>query len=219
MKRVGWCLEIALVAVGLTGCGDFSIGKKEYPTVAVAYSLDAVKQISPTITDGDDPQTYGQARYDVGPGSRLLLRYESFSTYTDKVDVSGTKKVKVQLTVESDPSEARTRLKLCPLLADWMMLATWRSAHPFGPGGQWQTQGADFETPSCVSAEAVPASPDPDYKPEELIFDMTKWFVDFPRGRGINYGWVVTATSDVRLVGETSGAHSPRVFFEKFLGF
>ena len=32
----------------------------------------------------------------------------------------------------SDPEEARERLKLCPLTMDWMMLATWRLAHPFG---------------------------------------------------------------------------------------
>ena len=57
----------------------------------------------------------------------------------------------------------------------------------------------------------------PSYKPDRLLFDMTQWFIDYPRGRGLNYGWVLTASDSVEVIGDSSPSLSPRVLFEKYL--
>ncbi len=211
-------LALPLLAL-LSGCGYPYLGGTTAPSVSQTFSLDAVKQISPDIVGGDTPSAYGQAAYDLASEARLLFRYESFSTHVSNVNLENNKRVLVQVTVESDPSEARTRLKLCPLVSDWMMLATWTLAHPFGLGGQWKSPGADYDGSACESAQPVPVTPDLDYKPERLFFDMTQWFVDYARGRNVNYGWVLKASGTVRVVGDTSASNSPRVYFEKYLTY
>lgn len=210
-------ISVALVLL-LSGCGFPFIGGGT-PSITQTFSIDAVKQIHPGIVAGDTPATYGQAHYEIGE-ARVLLRYESFSTHTQSVDLGtdSSKKVWVEVTVETAPTDARAHLKLCPLTADWMMLATWRHAHPFGVGGRWTREGADFDETSCQTADPVPASPGPSFVPERLKFDMTQWFVDFARGRSLNYGWVLTSAEPVKIVGETSPSRSPRMIFDKYVG-
>lgn len=211
----------AVFAVLLSGCGYPYLGGTLAPSVAQSFSVEAVKQIAPEFTAGDTPEAYGQSHYEVGPEKRLLLRYENFSSHVHTVNLGAdnSKKVWVQVAVESDPAEARARLELCPLVADWMMLATWRFAHPFGSAGRWQTAGSDYEAGGCVRAAPVPAQPDDSFKPDRIQFDMTQWFIDYPRGRGLNFGWVLKASDAVRVVGETSPGLSPRVLFEKYVGY
>jgi hypothetical protein len=215
MKRV----MVGLLALTLGGCGKMFIGGNG-PSISQSYLLDGVKLIAPWITEGDSAGAYGLSAYRVSSDSRLLLRYESFSKHTESVDLGsdGSKKVIVQVTVSSDPAEARERLELCPLQADWMMLATWQQAHPFGLSGQWKAAGADYDELGCQKAEPVPAAPGPTFKAERLEFDMTQWFKDYPRGSNRNYGWVLLSDGLVKVIGETSASESPRVLFDSFLG-
>lgn len=215
MKRIPW-----LLLVLLSGCAEpFGSGPRQ--SVGQSYSLDAVKRISPSITAGDAVETYGQGTYEVGPASRLLLRYENFSQHTSYVDVEAdpakNKRMWVYLTVDGDAGVARAQVKLCPLVVSWMMLATWRYYHPFA-GGKWKADGGDYEATACQSAVALSTTPDPTEKPQLLRFDMTDWFIDYLRGRNLNHGWIAVSDTAVRVVGETSPSLSPRVLFDKYLG-
>jgi hypothetical protein len=57
-------------------------------------------------------------------------------------------------------------LELCPLEKNWIMLATWLAAHPFGPGGIWQNAGGDYADDNCISAAAGDEA-------DELVFDIS----------------------------------------------
>ena len=64
--------------------------------------------------------------------------------------------------------------------------------------------GGDLDEETCVS---------PREEGGHAYFDMTAWFVDYVRGRGINYGLAMKSAADVRVLGETSGSSSPRLLW------
>jgi hypothetical protein len=192
----------------LAGCGlRSSIDEKE-------YSFDGVK----LIVRGDDKpyrsNYFLQESYDLATDRRLLLRFESFSDHSKNVTVTGDNKVMVQVTLvnEQDSERATKSFHLCPLSQDWMMLATWDRAHPFSDSGNWEKQGGSFDPHSCLkranATMAAGGTPSP-----AVQFDATRWYKDYPQGRGQNLGFVLVSNDKLTIFGEKSGTFSPRILF------
>lgn len=189
--------------IALAGCERLGKGING----SQVYSLDGVKRIAPEITRGDDPTTYTQASYALSPTSRLLLRFESFAEYVGSINADLVD-IRMRVAVVDPPKlvDALGALRLCPLIENWMMLATWTHAHPFG-GGRWATPGGTHDEAGCVTAAAVPGDT------RALQFDLHQWFLDYARGRAANYGLLLIATAPVEILGDTSGTYSPRILF------
>jgi hypothetical protein len=205
MKRLLTAASIALqgCALAVTGGGE---------PVPQSFSMNGVKRISPSVARGDDPSSYLQDSYPVAPDSRLLFRFEELSTRDlSRIRVSAPDKVEVQVAAVSaaEAAVAKDRLELCPVTRNWMMLATWSSAHPFGGAdGEWARPGGDHDAAGCVKAHKT--------EDQRLLFDVTTWFVDYPRGRGLNYGLLLRSESAaVSVVGERSGSYSPRILWKE----
>lgn len=195
----------------LSGCGKLLSKVSTQQT----YSLDAVKLIAKSISQGEDPSTYGQSQYEVNSERRLLLKFEELSKYVDSVDLSSGKKLELQISVGGNAEEVLNSLKICPLLHSWMMLATWEYAHPFGEKtNKWKTPGGDYDEYDCVSGKLKPFQKKGDER--TLLFDVTEWFKNFPRARKTNDGLIVISSSIVKIIGETSGSFSPRLIFDSF---
>lgn len=178
------------------------------------YSMDGVHLISPSFSSGQDPRTFLQPEYALSDTERLLVRFESLGAKESSVSLADGRKVKVQIGLVHgvDPDQAEASLVLCPMVHDWMMLATWTAGHPFGASGRWNSPGGDFESSGCVSG--VKSDSD---GTNILSFDVTQWFVDYVRGRGVNYGQILYAPNGkkIEIMGETNGTFSPRISWLK----
>jgi hypothetical protein len=201
---------IFFFSVLLTACALEDLRGTASPQL---YSMDGVKLVGDGIEDMQDPATFGQASYPISPSRHLLLRFESFRDKWDSIDTSPGKKVQVQLAVldSGQLGSAVNSLRLCPVTRNWMMLATWRLAHPFGQDGKWAQLGGDYDGAGCVQG-MLPSTPDG----KSILFDMTQWFTNYPRARGLNYGLILISDSPTAVAGETSGSYSPRILFDQF---
>lgn len=174
-------------------------------------SMDGVKLIALHVAQGDAPHTFDQTSYQVDEDQRLLLRLESLMSEVDKISVEGGKKVWLEVAVPTaeEASNAAADLELCPITRNWMMLATWIYAHPFG-AGTWDQPGADLDEAGCMRGSVKDSG-------KVIQFDATKWFVDYPRGRRENYGLALVAKDAVMVMGERGGSYSPRLVFENYI--
>ncbi len=188
----------------ITGCG-LEMGTTD-PT-AREYSLDAVKQIGSGI-NGRDRATFTQDRYAIGPERRVLLKYEKLMERVPYVRTDSGNEVVLKVWVLGDAAAvtaARASLKVCPLTRNWMMYASWDRAHTM-VGGGW-TPGGEVDMEGCVSHSA-PGSGDS----EGLVhFKVTRWFLDYPVARDVNYGLALLSDVEVNIVGDRSGSRSPRL--------
>jgi hypothetical protein len=162
----------------------------------------------------DASDSFYQATYRVDSSRRLLLRFESFSRKASEVVLTEKDGVEIQigLLAGQDQDQAIASLKLCPILKNWMMLATWEMAHPFHSSGRWGNPGGDYDTSECMTAQA---------KPKEgatvipLVFNVTPWFRNTVRGRGQDLGLVLVADRAWEIAGDQSTAYSPRISYRK----
>ncbi len=183
-------------------------------TAERVISLDGLKLISEPPDTG---KAFGSEAYRVASGRRLLMRFEGLATRAMGIDLSNGKRA--LLTLRCKPGEcveqANDALKICPVVRNWMMLATWTQAHPFGDGN-WAQPGGDYDEPSCIAPheeEAASRSNDP----ELLRFDITNHIIDYTQGRRTNYGWILISDDELTIYGETSGPFSPRLTFDEFI--
>ena len=183
-------------------------------TLREEFSLDGVKLIYPSMSKPDASDSFSQATYQVDSNRRLLLRFESFSKKASEVVLTEKDGVEIQIGLLSgqDKDQAVASLKLCPVLKNWMMLATWEMAHPFHSSGRWGKPGSDFDTSECMTAVA---------KPKEgatvipLVFNVTPWFRNTVRGRGQDLGLVLIADRAWEIAGDQSTSYSPRISYRK----
>ncbi len=170
--------------------------------------LDGVKLISVDVDQADDPRCYGQRQYTVSESSRLLLRYEDLKSVLSKVRLDEPNQVEIQVSAqnEKEATTAQHHLKLCPLTLNWMMLATWRAAAPFG-SYRWSVPGGDYDLEGCILAQTVSKL--------QLRFNVTPWFIQYPKGRNINYGLILLADQEVTIIGEQSGADAPQILWKE----
>lgn len=205
MRELGQWLFLLFVLFCLFSC---SIGG---PIVNEVFSLDGIKLISEGNENLNDAGALGQDLYEVAPNKHLLMRYEEMN---EKAGGFGSSKLYLQLTLveENKVDAAKGSLKVCPVTRNWMLLATWELAHPFGPGGRWENKGGDFDAVGCVKGKSYEK---PQTKEEErsLWFDLTQWFEDYPKARSMNYGLILLSDSPIQILGETSGTYSPRLNF------
>jgi len=160
---------VMIVGISFVSCGDLTSGgsdvnnKKELREQA--FSFDGIKLISDSIDDGRSEETYNQMSYVVSPTSRILIRYEDLANRVDQVH-TGKLPIRVRLTaIDTAAADiVRNHFHVCPITSNWMMLATWTSAHPFDRfGGRWSTPGGDFDSSGCVQSIALPEEvPDAD---------------------------------------------------------
>jgi hypothetical protein len=196
-----------LVLLATSACGyRVSVEKNE-------KSFDGVKLLVAGQDTPYDKAHYNQDHYDLGPGRRLLLRFEALANHS--VTIAGDHQVIVQVGLEhSEDSElATSSLLLCPLSTDWMMLATWTRAHPFSDSGSWNRPGGDFDPQSCITRSNKTQKENGDFA-AEVQFDATRWYTDYPRGRNQNFGFALIAKEPISILGETSGSLSPRILFD-----
>lgn len=201
-----WGMVLTLLLT--SGCGLARLGFGSIPS---EYSLDGVKRLSPG-TASDDSTTWGQSAYRVSAQSHLLLRFEKLDSHVSHIDTTSPNAVEIQVSL-TDPSEmdlALTELQLCPVTRSWMMLATWELAHPFMGGERWTAAGGDYEPAGCVVGTQVESST------KTISFDVTQWFKDYPRGRGVNDGLLALSIQPIHIVGDQSGSYSPRISFQEF---
>lgn len=201
----------------LTGC-DVKLGNGTTATRQV--SLDGVKLIAAEISNSSDATTMGQSRYQIAFTRRLLLRFEDLSERAMDITVAPDKKVELHIYCLDYPTcntDAVTELKLCPLTRDWMMLATWNYAHPFGSGA-WQHPGGDYDEGGCLTPNSEAIDPSAT-EPVPLKFDIKNWVIDYAQGRKKNDGWVLVPESQAvfEVYGEQSGRYSPRLKFDEYL--
>lgn len=194
----------------LSSCGLLKVG--EGVAEPQSYSFNGVKLIRPDISKGDDARTMLQSQYSISNFSRLLLRFEDFLSKVDSISLGNGRRVNVHITVDgssgvngSDVNQAQTDLVLCPVLTNWMMLATWYKAYPMGNSGVWKAQGGDYLSEACIAASS--------HVDDTLQFDVTDWVVNYAIGRHQNYGLLLisNSSSTYGILGDTNGANSPRI--------
>jgi len=208
-KAVFWFAAGAIVA----GCAPIGMGSGyEDPPKPMIYAFDIVKRIEPGVTAEADPNEFKQDVYGLGPQARLLMRFKDLLPHVSDVRIDGDNKVQVQLTVVGDAADAAAAadaISVCALTRHFMMFATWDAAHQFGTTGRWKTPGGDFDRAECAKGTVS------DKDKQAVVFDVTQWFIDYPKARNANYGLIATSAKPVEIAGDTSGSAYPRLLWSE----
>lgn len=233
--RLAGSFTLLAIAVLLNACGPLTAGglTGSDPGKETIYALDGVKMISTSVTTSDDSRTYGQRTYTISPTDRLLMRFESLSSASLKILSDKPVRIRVFAASDADLTQAMTSLRVCPILKNWMMGATWDTAHPF-KGGGW-TPGGEIELDDCVapetevtatnppSASPAPATGSgaptsafagsPCMDPGAICFDVSAWYNNYVVQRSMNYGVALISYDGkaVRIYGDGAGSKGPRI--------
>lgn len=218
-SKAFWILCVSLSFVTLPGCGKkFDFGGSPGETKVEYYMVDGVKNLRSDVQDGADPRSFREDQYLISPTSRLLLRFESLSSQASKIVISDSDDVWIRVIVAEGQSLelAQQQLKVCPVSKNWMMLATWKFAHPFGTSGFWRVEGGDYEGSGCVQAQFDPGkNPTVGVTPMDqraLYFRITRWYQDLVRGKNENRGHILMSEgSEVLVIGDNSASFGPRI--------
>jgi hypothetical protein len=173
------------------------------------FAFDRVKLILPEVTRDDDRSTVDQPDYLIAPSRRLLLHFSNLHEHVSAVRTEGEHKVQGRVTVIGDAAEAAASLTLCPLNRQFALFATWEAAFPFNGAGRWARPGGDYDASGCVKGAASVDDP------QILLFDLTRWFMDYPRSRRLYYGLIATSSKPVTIVGDQSGGSFPRLLWKE----
>jgi hypothetical protein len=199
--RIQEMLGGILLTLSLCACGLQEVVDSER-----VYPLDGVKLLRSDVESPTDPSTMSQSTYELSRDSRLLLRLETLSEHAEKIRTMDGHSVKLivtpKATSDAEREQARSRLQLCALTRNWMMLATWKRGHPFDASGKWSVPGGDYDPAQCFSASLTTEG--------LLSFTVTPWFLMEIRGRGRNFGFVLLATDSVTIAGDAAGPDAPR---------
>lgn len=170
-SKYGRAVYTLIISLSLSACGQLlrpldrlTNGNNGVETI---YALDGVKMISDQITRGDDPRTYEQRTYTISSDSRLLLRFESLNNSYGRIQSVKPIRIRVFATTEEDKARAMSSLRACPIVQNWMMLATWNTSHPYRDGN-WAPGGA-IELDDCVSAEKLGSPAKSSGSPEAVV--------------------------------------------------
>lgn len=214
MKKLFAKLTFILISsLVFTSCGDLTGDERENDPVynEQVRSLNGVLFIK-----SGDVSSYSRSEYELGTHQRLLLRLENLGELSGGVVIDDTHRMMFELTLNgADPVAAESSLKLCPLLKNWMMLASWTHSHPFpGGSGPWATPGGDYHEAECIEAE----SPILESGLSVLKFDVSDWFVHYNQSRGQNFGWVLkSSTNFISVFGDSHISHAPKIKWQEFI--
>ena len=199
----------------LTACeGILSESENDHIERSVVNSLKGVKLISENILDGRNESTFTEETYLLGSNRRMLLRFEKIKDEVGPVVIDETTRMFMilKLTDGSNLADYFNKIEICPLLKNWMMLATWNYAHPFaGKKGKWNQPGGDFSASECIRIDEENSKLDSN----EAYFDISDWFIHNIQSGRLNYGWVVLSEEDVTIIGDNNATHSPRVVWRE----
>src|SRR6187401_303738 len=93
-------IAVALLALGLcanTGCELSNESSTPKPAEPQTYSLNGTKWITPAISEGADPRTFGRAEYLVSVNGRLLLRFEDLARKVSEISLAEGRRVYVDI--------------------------------------------------------------------------------------------------------------------------
>jgi len=199
---------LLLLCLAFSSCARFY--DPTPPIATMQMSMDGVKLIIQGEKRGDLAQLVNQSSYLLAEDRRLLIRFETFSYEVEQISVEGSNKVWVVVTPLATESltDAQGSLRLCPIIRPWMMLATWDQGHPFGFQGTWETPGGDFDVGGCITPEI--------FETQSLRFDATTWFIQYPRGRSENFGFLLMSTVPVTIHGDQAGTFAPRFSLDSY---
>ncbi|MEK7358260.1 MAG: hypothetical protein AAB250_17570 [Bdellovibrionota bacterium] len=203
-----WQISVVLLlALSLSACGPMKLSGAT-PT-DTTYAVDGVKLISSSISRGDDARTYGQRRYTISSEARVLLRFESLTTSQSKILKTQPIWIRVFTPDAAGQTTAVANLKACPVLEDWMMAASWKSAHPYR-GGEWK-DGAPIEDDECTPATAIASTTGDCAATNAVCFDVSSWYKHYVVERGLNFGHALTSETPVEILGDGSHSKGPRI--------
>ena len=196
-----WLLIAILALLSLSSCGEFPDTR---PISQAEFAVSAMKRIAPDRSDAYSPNDWAQADYVVTASSRILIRDAQLSRHEEDFVVGSQHPAYLALHIlEGARDRAVGQLLLCPLLRNWMLLATWSAAHPYGTEGRWAQPGGDFREEDCLIGEAFPDTLN------DLRFNVTTWVRDELIAERRNYGFVlISRGARLRVSGEES-PHSP----------
>jgi hypothetical protein len=204
-NRIGFNVTGSILALLMSSCGyertDYFVQEKN-------VNMDGVKWISPSVRVENDARTYFQNSYLISPQGRLLLRREDLHEKMDTIFVDETHPVLLTLSLadSGNMTTAIANLKLCAVSKNWMMLATWEKAHPYGDSGYWKSQGADFVTESCLSPTQVLN------EVSQIQFDVSELIQVRLTGMREAYGWILLSdNAEVEIVGDKDSQLFPRL--------
>lgn len=203
LKLTAW----ALIFVALSAC-EFTSGSSEKTVTdsTQVREFDGIKMIAEHITDPIDPQSIDRDIMDVGPSSRVLVRYMELISIESDFRTEAGHKVELLVGTNQEPSEVVKTLKACPITQLWNMRATW--THPFGFRKQGWTPGAPLDAPLCVMGNLVKAGTQ---ATGEISFDITPWLLSYVRSKRINFGLALTSDVSVSVYGNQDSTRSPRI--------
>lgn len=176
------------------------------------YALDGLKLIAKDIIDPLSEKTFNQTRYQISAESRLLIRYENLESKNLNLQADKPIYLRIFVGKTDDLNSARNSLKICPILRNWMLMATWTKAHPY-PGGHW-SEGGELSHEDCVSydttaAQAVAGCA----KVNAICFDVNPWYQAFMIERNTNYGLALISADGlaIEIIGDNAGSQAPRI--------
>lgn len=209
----------------LNSCGPQSIGgfDPEDPkmTVALNYTFDQVKFIATDIENTQDPKSIQALNYTIDPNHRLLFRLKKMKKEATTILEEHPVLVRISIN-DGQINQARSQLLLCPMTTQWMMLATWKFAHPFHHG-EWRKSGGDFDFYSCVNAieeKSTTLKNDLEKKfcenQDTLCFDTRTIINKYAKSRGFDFGFILINEHDlaINIEGDAS-SRAPEIFWRK----
>jgi hypothetical protein len=210
MKSAIWWMVGAVLA---TGCAPLSSGMYGDPEPKpVIHAFNAVKRITPSVTNPQDESMWLQSSYPLGPSDHLLLRFNELKGKADAVRTDGDNKVQVQITVIGDAADVQAAVdsvSVCPLTHDFMMYATWTAASQWGHEWKWNHEGGDYDEVGCKKGEISKTDP------QSIVFPVTQWFIDYAKAKGVNFGQILISSRPVTIAGNNSGSGYPRLLWSE----
>lgn len=213
--------------IWITACGVKPSAGDPYDKKATkpyAAMMDQVKYINRDIFDAQDGRSIGQLNYSVHETGRVLIRYTAFTR--DVHSILTQQPILLRIHVPKDEAAfARTKLQVCPILKNWMTLATWQKAHVLANGG-WSTPGGDFERSACLSVMPEDDKIFKDGREERefcagetaLCFNLNSWFQSYVQERRSDFGLlIINETAQPISVSGDGSSKYPTVFLRVLL--
>jgi hypothetical protein len=179
-------------------------------------SIRGVKLISPDIRDGRDENSFLQDEYSLNSNSRLLIRFEKIKDEVGSIIIDENKRMFLVLKLQDGQllEDYFGKIKVCPALKNWMMLATWNFANPFaGKNGKWTNAGGDYSASECIFIDEKHSKENSN----EAYFDISNWYIHNIQSNRANLGWVLISPENVQIVGDNNATYSPRVLWREIV--
>jgi len=206
---------VFLMSSVLFSCGDMSLdeGSSDNLYEQRQYAT-GIKLISTNITNPRAENTMNQSLYTLSSTSRLLVRLEGIDKRTGNAVVDQEKRMFMAISssdFEENKETYSSKIEVCPISKNWMMLATWNQAHPFpDSNGKWKKKGGDYAEEDCVTADLSY----PDGREDSLYFDVSDWYVYYVQSHKKNYGLVIKVDGEVEIFGEEDTLRAPRFIWQ-----